>query len=98
MANRYWNGYRWRRVSDPEARFRRARGQELQDAEPGTPASANDAPSAPAAHAAHAAHAESSMVEMPAKPDALETTHPSAAIEEVSDDELERLTAPESNL
>lgn len=34
MPGRYLNGNRWRRVSDIEARFRRARGQEVIACEP----------------------------------------------------------------
>lgn len=33
MAQRYWNGHSWRRVSDVEARFRRARGEQVVDGE-----------------------------------------------------------------
>lgn len=33
MAMQYWNGYSWRRISDKEARFRRARGQEVVEAD-----------------------------------------------------------------
>lgn len=33
MASKFWNGYQWRRISDAEARLRRARGQEVIDGE-----------------------------------------------------------------
>jgi hypothetical protein len=39
MSQSVWNGSRWRRVSDIEARFRRGQGQEVRvDAPPAPPA------------------------------------------------------------
>lgn len=71
MGHKYWNGYSWRRISDVEARFRRARGEEVV-AEAPAPLPPKPLPVKP-------------LEELPAAP---------AAPADLTDDELERLTAP----
>ncbi len=99
MAMRYWNGYSWRRISDVEARFRRAHGQEVVEvpgpvepptperlpvipleALPPAPMQVHDWPVPPPPVIEHAEHS------------AHEASDGVAV--DLTDDELERLTAP----
>lgn len=94
MANRYWNGHCWRRLSDVEARFRRARGETVVD---------DAAPTAPPAPVVESHAAEfAAAVSAPPAPfveaiDVYVTPEEFADLTEgdLTDEELERLTAPQ---
>ncbi len=77
----YWNGYQWKRVSDVEARFRRARGQDVVESKAAPVPAATGEPVK--------SLADLSVVVTP-------PAHPAPIIApDLTDDDLERLTAPD---
>lgn len=85
MALRHWNGHTWRRISETEARLRRARGETVIDGdapEHGTPA--------------HTTPEPVKTVDEAFPPVSEQPTPNMAEVvpAELTDDELERLTAP----
>lgn len=80
MVQRFWNGREWKRISNVEARFRRARGQEVVDGEPPTAG----------------VTVTEVVITMPGVASAPLTARVAAreVTSDLTDDELERLTAP----
>lgn len=87
MAQRFWNGYQWRRISDTEARLRRARGEDVVD---------GDEPDRKVAPPTPAAQPVLTLDEiLPPAPRAnVAPLGGSPQDFDLSDDELEKLTAP----
>lgn len=105
----YWNGYSWRRVSDVEARFRRVRGQKTMETEPkakgrggaALPVKKLDEVLPPATPEPNPIDVLSTLAALKLAETApesvkLEPITPVTSPFDLSDEELERLTKPES--